>query len=55
MVAKLFRLHVFSGVSFNIWRKKFGGMNVLDTKRLKMLEAASHPAQGVLAELALVG
>ena len=35
---ELCRRHGFSEASFDAWRSKFGGMEVLDAKRLKALE-----------------
>ena len=38
-VKELCRRHGFSEASFYAWRSKFGGMDVSDAKRLKVLEA----------------
>lgn len=37
-VAELCRKHGFSNASYYKWKAKFGGMEVADAKRLKMLE-----------------
>jgi putative transposase len=37
-VKDLCRRHGFSDASFYLWRSKFGGMDVSDAKRLKVLE-----------------
>ena len=36
------RRHGFSEASYDLWRSKFGGMNVLDAKRLKELGAENE-------------
>ena len=38
-VKGLCRRHEFSEASYYLWRSKFGGMSVPETKRLKELEA----------------
>ena len=37
-VKELCRKHGFSDASYYLWRSKYGGMDVSDAKRLKMLE-----------------
>lgn len=38
-IKELCRKHGFSDASFYLWRRKFGGLDVPDAKRLKALEA----------------
>lgn len=49
-VNDLCRRHGFSEASFYLWRNKFGGMDVSDTKRLKALEAENARLKKLLAE-----
>lgn len=49
-VKELSREHGFSDASFYLWRKKFGGMDVSDAKRLKKLEAENAMLKRMLAE-----
>ncbi len=49
-IKDLCRKHGFSDVAFYIWRKKFGGMEVADAKRLKALEAENSKLKKLLAE-----
>jgi len=49
-VKDLCRRHGFSEASFYLWRKKFGGMDVADAKRLKVLEAENARLKKLLAE-----
>ena len=49
-VKELCRKHGFSDASFYLWRGKFGGMDVSDAKRLKMLEAENTRLKKLLAE-----
>ena len=49
-VAELCRRHGFSEASYDLWRSKFGGMNVSDAKRLKELEAENTRLKRLLAE-----
>ncbi len=49
-VAELCRRHGFSEASYYLWRNKFGGMSVSDTKRLNELELENTRLQRVLAE-----
>ena len=48
--AELCRRHGFSEASFYLWRNKFGGMSVSDSKRLKELEAGNTRLKKLLAE-----
>jgi len=49
-VKELCRKHGFSDASFYLWRSKFGGMDVSDTKRLKALEGENARLKKLLAE-----
>ncbi len=49
-VAELCRRHGFSEASYYLWRSKFGGMNVSDSKRLKELETENARLKRLLAE-----
>ena len=46
----LCRRHGFSEASYYLWRSKFGGMEVSDAKRLKVLEAENTRLKKLLAE-----
>ena len=47
---ELCRKHGFSEASYYLWRSKFGGMDVSDAKRLKVLEAENAKLKKLLAE-----
>ena len=47
---ELCRKHGFSEASFYLWRSKFGGMDVSDAKRLKVLESENARLKKLLAE-----
>jgi putative transposase len=49
-VKELCRRHGFSEPSFYAWRSKFGGMDVSDAKRLKVLERENGRLKKLLAE-----
>ena len=49
-VKDLCRRHGFSEASCYLWRSKFGGMSVLDAKRLKELETEAGRLKKLLAE-----
>ena len=49
-IKELCRKHGFSDASFYLWRRKFGGMDVPDAKRLKALEAENTRLKKLLAE-----
>ena len=49
-VKELCRRHGFSEASYYLWRGKFGGMEVSDAKRLKVLEAENARLKKLLAE-----
>lgn len=46
----LCRKHGISDATFYTWRKKFGGMEVSDAKRLKSLEEENAKLKKLLAE-----
>jgi len=48
--AELCRKHGISDATFYTWRKKFGGMEVSDAKRLRSLEAENAQLKKLLAE-----
>ena len=47
------RKHGVSDASFYIWRRKYGGMNVSEVKRLKHLEEENRQLKRLLAETML--
>ena len=49
----LCRLHGMSSASFYAWRKKYGGMEVSDAKRLRELEDENRRLKKLVAEQAL--
>ncbi len=52
-VAEWCRRHGFSEAGYNLWRRKFGCMNVSDVKHLKELEAENVRLKLLLAEAML--
>ena len=48
--ADLCREHGISDATFYNWRRKYGGMEVADAKRLKSLEAENAKLKKMLAE-----
>lgn len=46
----LCRRHGFSEASFYVWRGKFGGLDVSDARRLKVLETENARLKKLLAE-----
>ena len=52
-VADVCRKHGVSDASFYTWRRKYGGMNVSEVKRLKRLEEENHQLKRLLAETML--
>ncbi len=52
-VKDLCRKHGFSDAAFYGWRRKFGGMEVSDARRLRELEAENGKLKKLLAESAL--
>jgi putative transposase len=49
-VADLCRKHGISDATFYTWRKKYGGMDVSDARRLKSLEDENRKLKKLLAE-----
>lgn len=52
-VKDLCRQHGFSDASYYLWRRKFGGLEVSDAKRLKALEQENARLKKLLAEAML--
>lgn len=52
-IKELCRKHGFSDASFYLWRRRFGGMNVPDAKRLRELESENAKLKKLLAEAML--
>ena len=52
-VADVCRKHGVSDASFYTWRRKYGGMNVSEVKRLKRLEEENRQLKRLLAETML--
>ncbi|QNG76430.1 IS3 family transposase [Stenotrophomonas maltophilia] len=52
-IKELCRKHGFSDASCYLWRRKFGGLEVPDAKRLKALEAENAKLKKTLAEAML--
>lgn len=52
-VIDLCRMHGISDVTFYNWRKKYGGMDVSDAKRLKQLEDENRKLKQMLADALL--
>lgn len=52
-VKELCRRHGFSDASYYLWRRKFGGLEVSDAKRLKVLEQENARLKKLLAEALL--
>lgn len=52
-VQELCRRHGFSDASYYLWRRKFGGLEVSDAKRLNALEQENARLKKLLAEALL--
>lgn len=52
-IKELCRQHGFSDASFYLWRRRFGGMEVPDAKRLRELESENARLKRLLAEAML--
>jgi len=52
-VAEICREHGVSEYSFYRWRKKFGGMEVSEAKRLRLLEAENLRLKRIVAQQAM--
>ena len=50
---ELCRKHNISDATFYVWRKKYGGLEVSDAKRLRALEDENKRLKKVLAETVL--
>ncbi|PWK05775.1 putative transposase [Pantoea ananatis] len=50
---ELCRKHAISDSTFDVWRKKFGGMEVPEVKQLKSLEEENARLKKLLAEAML--
>ena len=51
--AEVCRKHGISGATFYKWKAKFGGLDVSEARRLKMLEAENTKLKKLLAEAML--
>jgi putative transposase len=49
-IVDLCRLHCISDASFYNWRTKYGGMEVSDAKRLKVLDSENRELKEMLAD-----
>lgn len=52
-VAEVCRDHGVSEYSFYRWRKKFGGMEISEAKRLRLLEAENARLKRIVAQQAM--
>jgi putative transposase len=52
-IKELCRKHGFSDASFYLWRRKFGGLDVPDAKRLRALEGENAKLKKMLADAML--
>jgi putative transposase len=52
-VQEICRQHGVSRHTFYVWRKKFGGMDVSDAKRLRQLEDENRRLKHLVADLTL--
>ena len=52
-LADLVRKHGISSASFYAWRKKYGGMEVSDAKKLRSLEDENRRLKKLVADLSL--
>ena len=52
-IGELCRKNGISEASFYVWRKKFGGMNETDLKRLRHLEEENRRLKHMYAELSI--
>ena len=50
MVKEICRIHGISDATFYTWRKKYGGMETQDVKRLRQLEDENARLKKLLAE-----
>ena len=52
-VEELCRKHGFSSATYYLWKKKYGGMDAAEIKRLKELEDESAKLKRMYADMAL--
>ena len=52
-VAELCRKHGMSDASFYTWRRKYGGLDISEAKRLKQLEEENRKLKKLLADTLL--
>lgn len=52
-ISELVRRHGISRETFNRWKKKYGGLQVEDTRRLKALEDENRRLKRIVADQAL--
>ena len=52
-LADLVRKHGISSASFYAWRKKYGGMEVSDAKKLRALQDENRRLKNLVADLSL--
>ena len=52
-ISELVRRHGVSRETFNRWRKKYGGLQVEDARRLKALEEENRRLKRIVADQAL--
>lgn len=52
-IVDLCRMHGISDVTFYKWRSKYGGMEVSEAKRLRVLEAENRKLKQLLADTIL--
>jgi putative transposase len=52
-VKELCRQHGITETTYYRWKKKFGGMDVSDAKRLRQLEDENRRLKGIVADLTL--
>jgi putative transposase len=53
MIGELCRRHGISGNTFHRWKRKYGGMEILDARRLKQLEEENRQLKRIVADQAL--
>ena len=53
MIGELCRRHGISDNTFHRWKRKYGGMEILDARRLKQLEEENRQLKRIVADQAL--
>lgn len=53
MISELCRRHGISDNTFHRWRRKYGGMEIPDARRLKQLEEENRQLKRIVADQAL--